>query len=94
MQTNDRQRHLPTTETVLVRSVRVVLLLWGFTDADVQEAETNARQRHFSSGWEIVDVIPRTGTPCPIPRHDPIALDQNAMYDAAWAAYRAGQAPP
>lgn len=94
MQTNGRKPHPPTTEIALSRSVRVVLRLWGCTDADIEHAEENARHWVFSSTWDIVEVIPSTGTPCPIPRNDPIALKQDAVYDAAWAAYRAGQAPP
>ncbi len=71
------------------KPTRVVLRLWGCTDADVERAEADARHWRFSSRWEVVEVIPSSGTPCPIPSHDPIALKQNAEYDAAWAAYRA-----
>ncbi|WP_326853179.1 hypothetical protein [Actinocrinis sp.] len=86
----------PTSASLdaLAKPTRVVLRLWGCTDADVELAEENARHWRFSSTWDIVEVIPSTGTPCPIPRNDPIALKQNAEYDAAWAAYRATGAPP
>lgn len=76
------------------RSTRVILGLWGCTDADIKRAEADARHWDFSRKWEIVEVIPSTGIPCPIPPHDPTALHQHTMYDAAWAAYRVGQVPP
>jgi hypothetical protein len=71
-------------------SIRVVLRLWGCTQDDITRAETNARQYHFARLWNVVKVLPSTGTPCPIPWRDPSALKQNALYDAAWAAYPAG----
>ena len=83
----------PTTAPVPPALVRtpVVLRLWGCTDADVRRAEENARRSQHSHNWAIAEVIPSTGTPCPSPRRDPIALSQNALYDAAWAAYPAGR---
>jgi hypothetical protein len=94
-------RHVPADTTsdvaasrALVKSTHVILRLWGCTDADIARAEENARCWHFSGRWEVVEVIPSIGTPCPIPPRDPIALSQNAMYDAAWAAYRATETPP
>lgn len=71
--------------------IRVALRLWGCTQEDVKRAEANARQYYFARSWNIVEVIPSTGVPCPIPIRDPIALNQNALYDAAWAAYPAGR---
>jgi hypothetical protein len=68
-------------------SVRVTLRLWGCTEDDIKRAEANARQDCFARSWTIVEVLPSSGTPCP--RRDPIALNQNALYDAAWAAYLA-----
>jgi hypothetical protein len=81
----------PTTARpdALGKPTRVILRLWGCTDADVERAEHDARHWQFSGTWEIVEVIPSSGAPCPIPSRDPIALTQNAVYDAAWAAYRA-----
>jgi hypothetical protein len=73
----------------LFRPTRVVLRVWGCTDADIKRAEDNARHSFFSQKWEVVEVIPSTGAPCPIPPRDPIALNQDAVYDAAWAAYPA-----
>jgi hypothetical protein len=69
-------------------SVHVILRLWGCTENDIKRAESNARH-YFACSWEIVEFLPSSGTPCPIPIHDPVALKQNAMYDAAWAAYPA-----
>jgi hypothetical protein len=79
-----------TTSTAL--AMRVILRLWGCTPDDLWRAEENARNYQYSNSWAIVEVIPSTGTPCPIPMRDPIALNQNAIYDAAWAAYPAGRA--
>ena len=69
--------------------IRVILRLWGCTKDDITRAESNARHHYFAHAWTIVQVVPSSGTPCPIPSHDPIALNQNALYDAAWAAYPA-----
>jgi hypothetical protein len=68
---------------------RVILRVWGFSAADVERARTNAQQWYFAHSWDVVEIIPSTGTPCPIPPRDPTALNQNALYDAAWAAYPA-----
>ena len=87
MQTHDRKLLPSLSGTIHRRSSQVILRLWGCTDADVERAEANALQWHFNGRWEIVEVLPSTGTPCPIPIRDPIALHQNAMYDAAWAVY-------
>ncbi|MBS2962941.1 hypothetical protein KGA66_07795 [Actinocrinis puniceicyclus] len=70
---------------------RVILRVWGCTAEDLQRAEANARQYYFSHSWTIVEVVASTGIPCPIPIRDPIALTQNAIYDAAWAAYPTGR---
>ena len=77
------------SRTAALGSVRVTLRLWGCTKDDIKRAEANARQDSFARLWTIVEVLPSSGTPCPIPRRDPIALNQNALYDAAWAAYLA-----
>lgn len=69
--------------------IRVTLRLWGCTQEDLKRAEANARQYYVARSWNIVEVIPSTGVPCPIPIRDPVALNQNALYDAAWAAYPA-----
>ncbi len=81
----------PTTD--VLRSRRVRLRIWGCTAADLQHAEANATHYQYANGlgWTVVEVIPSTGTPCPIPMRDPTALTQNALYDAAWAAYPAGR---
>ena len=73
---------------------RVKLRIWGCTETDLERAQYNATHYQYANalGWTIVEVIPSTGTPCPIPAHDPTALSQNALYDAAWAAYSAGRA--
>jgi hypothetical protein len=88
IQSEDTRPTTPRTRALPMRR-QVVLRVWGFTAADVVCATTNAKQWYFASSWEIVEVIPSTGTPCPIPPRDPIALNQNALYDAAWAAYPA-----
>jgi hypothetical protein len=76
--------------TVTTRTpTQVVLRVWGFSAADVERAKTNAQQWYFAHSWDVVEIIPSTGTPCPIPLRDPIALNQNALYDAALAAYPA-----
>jgi hypothetical protein len=77
------------TDSAPQGAVRVILRLWGCTKADIGRAEANARQYHFAHSWTVVRVLPSSGTPCPIPSRDPIALTQNALYDAAWAAYPA-----
>lgn len=79
----------PTIEAL--RSRRVMLRIWGCTAADLRRAEDNATHHQHANalGWTIVEIIPSTGTPCPIPIRDPTALTQNAIYDAAWAAYPA-----
>lgn len=67
--------------------MRVVLRLWGETAADVQDAE-RAALRSLSAGlWDIRDVIPSKGAPCPIPPRDVLAVGQGADYGHAWAAY-------
>jgi hypothetical protein len=72
-------------------SRRVKLRIWGYTKADLERAEANATHYRYAYAldWTVVEVIPSTGTPCPIPMCDPVALKQNALYDAAWAAYPA-----
>jgi len=87
MHTYDRKPLPSASETLLHRAPRVVLRLCGCTDADIERAKTNALHWHFSGRWEIVEIIPSQGIPCPIPLQDPIALHQHAMYDAAWAVY-------
>ena len=82
------------TDSRILKSIPVVLRTWGCTEEDLERAEANARQYYFAQSWEIVEVIPSTGIPCPIPRRDVIALNQNAVYDAAWAAYRANGPRP
>ena len=82
------------TDSRILKSTPVVLRIWGCTEDDLKRAETNARQYYFAQSWEIVEVIPSTGVPCPIPSRDPIAVNQNALYDAAWAAYRANGPRP
>lgn len=81
-----------TTEAL--RSRRIRLRIWGCTKDDLERAEYNATHYQHANAldWAIVEVIPSTGTPCPIPIRDPTALTQNAIYDAAWAAYPAGRA--
>lgn len=76
-----------------LRSRRIKLQIWGCTAADLERAQYNATHYQHANAldWAIIEVIPSTGTPCPIPTHDPIALTQNALYDAAWAAYPAGR---
>lgn len=75
---------------VVRRRTRVVLRLWGFTRADVARAEQAARELPRTAFWEFAEVIPTAGGVCPIPSGDPIAVDQAADYDWAWAVYLAG----
>ncbi len=72
---------------------RIKLRIWGYTKEDLERAQANAThyQYAYALAWDVVEVIPSTGTPCPIPIRDPTALKQNALYDAAWAAYPAGR---
>lgn len=79
------------TDPRILKPIPVALRVWGCTKDDLTRAEANARH-YYAQSWDIVEVIPSTGTPCPIPTRDPIALNQNAMYDAAWAAYRVHRA--
>lgn len=77
----------PSTPTPIKPRTRVTLRLWGETDADVLDAERNARDSVLAAFWDIIDVIATRGGACPIRRNDPIALGQAADYGQAWAAY-------
>ncbi|MGH3626188.1 MAG: hypothetical protein ACRDRL_01905 [Sciscionella sp.] len=83
------------TDFRIFKPIPVALRVWGCTEDDIKRAEANARHYQFAHSWHIVEIIPSTGAPCPIPKRDPIALNQNALYDAAWAAYpvRTGPRP-
>jgi hypothetical protein len=88
MQTYDRQRCTPHAST----SILVILRLWGCTTNDTKDAEAAAKQWCARYAWDIVELIRSTGTPCPIPPHDSIALNQDTDYNAVWALYRASTA--
>jgi hypothetical protein len=67
----------------------VILRVWGCTPTDATSAENTARDWPHGALWDIVEVIPSYGMPCPIPPRDPLVLQQGADYDRAWAAYPA-----
>jgi hypothetical protein len=73
--------------TMLTRQTRVVLRVWGSTMDDAQLAETQARQSPHAWAWQVVEVIPSSGPPCPIPSRDSKAIEQGVGYDAVWAVY-------
>lgn len=73
-----------------LRQTRVHLRVWGFMKADAVQAELAARQVPGSKWWEVVEVIPSSEAVCPIPPHDPVAINQGTDYDWAWAVYPAG----
>lgn len=87
MQTYDRMRSLPQSRVSM--STHVILRLWGFAVADTKEAEAAARHWCARYGWDVVELIRSTGTPCPIPPRDSIALSQDTDYNAVWAIYPA-----
>lgn len=83
---------LPPRPAGEMRPLRVVLHVWGLTQAD---AATTAAEAHGSERarlWEIVDMVVSTGEPCPIRPGDLRAVGYHAVYGRAWAAYPAGRA--
>lgn len=69
---------------------RVLLRVWGVSQQDVQQAEASAMHSDKAHGWEIVQVEPSRGLPCPIPRRDPAAIASGIFYHRAWAVYPVG----
>lgn len=90
--TRETQRAASAAGLVLgaQRPTRVRLRVWGFTRDDAAHAELIARRMPGAAFWDVVEVIPSSGGACPIPSGDPIALNQGADYDRAWAVYLAG----
>jgi hypothetical protein len=68
---------------------RVILRVWGLTQAEAADAEAKARSAPGSSLWDIIDVVSSHGGLCPIPARDPLVLGQGADYGQAWAAHPA-----
>lgn len=75
----------PTAPTIRARAV--ILRLWGFTRADLADAERDAQQAPGAERWDVSEIVPSSGGQCPIPLRDRLALAQGAYYDYAWAAY-------
>ena len=78
---------LPTSSEI--RPLRVLLRVWGETEAEAKDAEIHARRDPRARLWEIVEVVATVGGPCPIRRGDPLAVGQHAVYGSAWGAYPA-----
>lgn len=75
-----------------IRPLRVVLRVWGETEAEAKDAVAHAHRDPRSRLWEIVRIVSTVGGPCPIRLGDPLVVGRHAVYGSAWGAYPAGRA--
>jgi len=69
--------------------MRVRLLAWGRTEADIDRAVAWARRGSGRAGWDM-DIMRLRIPAGPLPLEDPAALAAEAAPDGSWAyaAYR------
>ncbi|HEV3170758.1 MAG TPA: hypothetical protein VGZ32_10485 [Actinocrinis sp.] len=72
--------------------MRVHLLAWGFTAADVEHAVDKAGQGWARETWEFVEVERFQEVPCPLNIKDPAAIAAAQGYHWAYVAYTAEDA--
>lgn len=74
---------MPATDGLPTVPVRATL--WGETEADVHQAEANAKQGRWRAGWRFVKPVVHIGGACPFSVRDPspLALAVDAGY--GWA---------
>lgn len=81
------------THQEATRPVRVHLLAWGATGADVENAVYRAGQGWARETWEFVEVERFREVPCPLDLKDPAAIATGSGYHWAYVAYVAETAP-
>jgi hypothetical protein len=67
--------------------VRVSLLAWGFTRADIEHAVDKAMRGEARKGWDFVDVTRLDEVPCPLNIDDGRALAAEQEHYWAYVVY-------